>query len=143
MRKKKIMSTIAAALMLFTVTSLSACSSSGGMLQINTSSDHIKSVTAINEVYGDGQKVSAVALEYDSAIDTSKLNTSDFTVEGKTVTKVYANTAAEKADKGVNGQYVIAELDTAITSDSGNGNGNGGGNGQNGNAQQGASQGVR
>jgi len=141
MRKKKIMSTIAAALMLFTATSLSACSSGGGTAKSTPSSDHIKSVTAINEVYGDGQKVSAVALEYDSAIDTSKLNPSDFTVEGKTVTKVYANTSEEKADKGVNGQYVIVELDTAITSDSGNRPGNGGGNGQNGNAEQAAPQG--
>ena len=145
MRKKKIISTIAAALMLFTSTSLSACSSTGGSAKTTPASDHIKSVTAINEVYGDGQKVSAVALEYDSSIDTSKLKTSDFTVEGKTVTKVYANTVAEKSDKGANGQYVIAELDTTITSsDSGNGGngGNGGSNDQNGNAQQGDSQGA-
>ncbi len=112
---------------------------------------HIKSVTAITEVFGDGQKVSAVAVEYDKAIDTSKLKTSDFTVEGKTVTKVYANTAVAKASQGVNGQYVIVELSTAITSNdngsgAGQGNGpgngaNGAGNGQNGNAAQGAAQG--
>lgn len=101
---------------------------------------HIKSVTAINEVFGDGQKVSAVAVEYDSAIDTSKLKSSDFTVENKNVTKVYANTAAEKAYKGVNGQYVIVELDTTIILDTGNGGGNGAGNGQNGNSEQIASQ---
>ncbi|MBP2658083.1 MAG: esterase [Firmicutes bacterium] len=77
----------------------------------------IKSVTAITEVFGDGQKVSAVVLEYDKAIDTSKLKTSDFAVEGKTVTKVYANTAVAKASQGINGQYVIVELSTAITPD--------------------------
>jgi predicted peptidase len=145
---KKIMSTIAAFLMLFMATSLSACSSNGGSAQTTYGSDHIKSVTAINEVFGDGQKVSAVAVEYDSAIDTSKLKTSDFTIEDKTVTKVYANTAAEKADKGVNGQYIIVELDTTITPDTGNGGGSGAsndanrtGNDQKGNAEQGASQG--
>jgi predicted peptidase len=145
---KKIMSTIAAFLMLFMATSLSACSSNGGSAQTTYGSDHIKSVTAINEVFGDGQKVSAVAVEYDSAIDKSKLKTSDFTVKDKTVTKVYANTAAEKADKGVNGQYIIVELDTTITPDIGNAGGSGAsndtnrtGNGQKGNAEQGASQG--
>jgi predicted peptidase len=87
----------------------------------------IKGVTAITEVFGDGQKVSAVVLEYDKAIDTSKLKTSDFAVEGKTVTKVYANTSVAKASQGINGQYVIVELSTAITPDTmmkGNGAGN-------------------
>lgn len=106
------------------------------------SSSHIKEITAINEVFGDGQKVSAVALEYDSTIDTSKLKTSDYTVEGKTVTKVYANTAAVKASQGTNGQYVIVELTTAITPETMmNGNSPGAGNGQNGNNQQGGNQG--
>lgn len=103
---------------------------------------HITSVTAITEVFGDGQKVSAVALEYDAAIDTSKLATSDFSVEGQTVTKVYANTAAEKAVQGANGQYVIVELSTEMASDTAQGNPGGegmqgdggmqGGNGQDG-----------
>lgn len=145
MRNKKIISTIAVALIIFTSTSLSACSSNGGSAKTTPASEHIKSVTAINEVFGDGQKVSAVALEYDSEIDTSKLDTSDFTVEGKTVTKVYANTAAEKSDEGANGKYVIAELDTTITSElenGGNGGDGGGGKDQNGNDQQGDSQGA-
>jgi len=43
MRKKKIMSTIAAALMLFTSTSLSACSSNGVSAKTTPASDHIKS----------------------------------------------------------------------------------------------------
>lgn len=119
-------------------------------MSIKNKHEHIKSVTAITEVFGDGQKVSAVAVEYDKAIDTSKLKTSDFTVEGQTVTKVYANTAAAKASQGVNGQYVIVELSTTIASndngfgvDQGSGSGNGAdgaGNNRNGNAAQGAAQ---
>ncbi|MBP2642950.1 MAG: hypothetical protein H6Q67_837 [Firmicutes bacterium] len=73
---------------------------------------HIKSITAINEVFADGQKVSAVAVEYDKNINTSKLLKSDFTVEGKIVTKVYANTEAAKASQGNDGKYVILELAT-------------------------------
>jgi len=109
----------------------------------DSAANHIKGVTAITEVFGDGQKVSAVAVEYDSPIDTSNLNTSDFTVEGETVMNVYANTEAAKASQGVNGQFVIIELSTAISHDIGNGPGNGTndiGNVQNDIASQGASQ---
>lgn len=79
-------------------------------------SDGVKSVTAITEVYGDGQKVSAVTIEYKGSIDTTKLLTADFACIGKTVTAVYANTVPEKrADKkGVNGPYVIVEFNTSI-----------------------------
>jgi predicted peptidase len=158
MKMKRIFSTLGAFLTLVMVLSLSACSANVGGSKTNDTNaqnGHVKSVTAITEVFGDGQKVSAVAVEYDSAIDTSKLKTSDFTVQGKTVTKVYANTDAAKTSQGVNGKYVIVELSTAIMSDTmtngngpsaGQGNGpgngaNGAGNGQNGNAAQGASQG--
>lgn len=113
--------------MLAMVMGLSGCGSKVGSTQVantSTSAGHIKSTTAITEVFGDGQKVSAVAVKYDSAIDTSKLKTSDFAAKGKTVTKVYANTAMAKASHGVNGQYVIVELSTAITADTGNGAGN-------------------
>ncbi|MFF5299248.1 PHB depolymerase family esterase [Streptomyces sp. NPDC013161] len=70
----------------------------------------MKSATAITEVYGDGQKFIAVAVEYDTEIDTSKLSVSSFKVEGRTVTKVYANTSAAMADQGTDGTYVIVEL---------------------------------
>ncbi|WP_329331296.1 alpha/beta hydrolase-fold protein [Streptomyces sp. NBC_00663] len=67
-------------------------------------------VTAITKVFGDGQKLVAVAVEYDSDIDDSALSTDTFTVTGRTVTKVYANRAAALADRGRDGRYVIVEL---------------------------------
>ena len=70
----------------------------------------MKSATAITKVYGDGQKFIAVAVEYDTEIDTSKLSVSSFKVEGRTVTKVYANSRAAMADRGTDGKYVIVEL---------------------------------
>ncbi|MFE9604608.1 hypothetical protein [Streptomyces hokutonensis] len=70
----------------------------------------MKGATAITQVYGDGQKFIAVAVEYDTAIDTSTLTKTSFTVEGRTVTKVYANTGAALADQGKDGPYVIVEL---------------------------------
>jgi predicted peptidase len=75
--------------------------------------EHVKSVTSITEVFGDGQKVSAVAVEYDAAIANSKLAASAFSVDGKSITRIYANKAAEKAATGIDGRYVILELSTA------------------------------
>lgn len=71
---------------------------------------NIKSVTAITEVFADGQKVTAVAVEYDKEIDNSKLTESTFSVDGRTITKVYANNGAAKAAQGIDGRDVIIEL---------------------------------
>jgi predicted peptidase len=71
---------------------------------------HIKSVTAITEVFNDGQKIIAVAVEYDKDIDNSKLTRSTFLVEGRTITKIYTNNVAAKSAQSVNGKYVIIEL---------------------------------
>lgn len=93
--------------------SLSACTSNGTSVQKGETSpgnEHIKSITAITEVFGDGQKITAVAMEYDKDIDNSKLTQSAFSVSDMTITKVYANNAAEKASQGTNGKYVIIEL---------------------------------
>jgi predicted peptidase len=38
--------------------------------------DHIQSATAIAQVFGDGQKLTAVAVEFDQDIDNSKFLTS-------------------------------------------------------------------
>ncbi|MET7570733.1 PHB depolymerase family esterase [Streptomyces sp. NPDC005492] len=71
---------------------------------------HVRSATAITQVFGDGQKLVAVAVEYDRVIDTSSLSTSTFDVSDRKVTKVYANTKAALAEKGRDGRYVIVEL---------------------------------
>lgn len=76
----------------------------------NGKPEHIKSVTAITEVFGDGQKLTAVAVEYEKKINNAKLTKSTFVVEGRTVTGVYANQTAAKAIQGVNGKYAIIEL---------------------------------
>jgi predicted peptidase len=71
---------------------------------------HIKGATAITEVFGDGQKLTTVAIEYDKSIVSSKLSPSAFSVDGRTITKVYANEAAAKASQGIDGKFVIIEL---------------------------------
>ncbi|WP_329253138.1 hypothetical protein OG223_25815 [Streptomyces sp. NBC_01478] len=62
---------------------------------------HIRSATAITQVYGDGQKLVAVAVEYDTDITGSALSTSPFKVTGRT---------ADLAEHGRDGRYVVVEM---------------------------------
>jgi len=85
-----------------------------------TSAGHIASVTGIGEVYGDGLKLKALAIEMDSPVVSKKLKMTDFDIDVKgntlyasgEVTRIYANTAAEMAGKGRDGNYVIVEFET-------------------------------
>ena len=86
---------------------LAACST---LFAQTAGQQHIRSITVITEVLGDGQKLTAVALEYDKEIDNSKLTPSIFSVEGRTITNVYAATAPVKSTKRTNGKYVLIEL---------------------------------
>jgi predicted peptidase len=74
------------------------------------SGEHVRGVTAITQVFGDGQKLVAVAVQYDRDIANATLSTSTFGVTGRTVTKVYANRTAELAEHGKDGRFVIVEL---------------------------------
>lgn len=65
---------------------------------------------ALTEVFGDGMKLTAVALRYDRDIGTTRLVPSTYAVEGRSVTRVYANTAPAVAPAGNDGPYVIIEL---------------------------------
>jgi predicted peptidase len=78
--------------------------------EARTSTGRIRGATAITKVFGDGQKLTAVAVEYDQDIDSSSLSTSTFAVADRTVTTVYANRTAELAERGRDGRYVIVEL---------------------------------
>lgn len=76
----------------------------------DAATSHVKSATAITQVFGTGQRLTAVAVEYDQAIDNSKLSLKSFSVKDRTVTKVYANSAATPAPNGTNGNFVIIEV---------------------------------
>ena len=76
--------------------------------------EHIQSVTAISRVLGDGRKVATVILEYDAPISNKSLSLNSYQVEGKEVTRIYANTTPERAEKGVNGFYVVIEVKAEV-----------------------------
>lgn len=77
-------------------------------------------VTVITEVFGDGQKPSAAALEYPTAIDVSSLSADDFIVENQTITEVYTNSEAALTDSSTEGNYVILKFayENSVSADS-------------------------
>lgn len=71
---------------------------------------HIRTLTAITQVFGEGQKLVAVAVEYDAVISRHGLSTTTFAVADRTVTAVYPNSEPRIAASGRDGRYVIVEL---------------------------------
>jgi len=91
----------------------------------------IKKVVAITEIFGDGQQVTAVALQYDAVMDGNTIPadaysvkelvpaqyrggrgvTGDYVTEERSVSRVYTNDEPAKASVGVKGDWVIVELE--------------------------------
>ncbi|WP_406457340.1 alpha/beta hydrolase-fold protein [Streptomyces sp. NBC_01622] len=100
----------AGALVVFAGASPSSAQEASGTGAPASDGDHVKGLTAITQVFGAGQKLVAVAVEYDREIDGRTLSTSTFTVTDRTVTKVYTNRSADLAERARYGRYVIVEL---------------------------------
>ena len=72
---------------------------------------HVKGAMAIGEVFGSGEKITTVVLEgSDRDIGNSNLSSSAFSVKDRAIAKVYANQEAARASQGVNGRFVVIEL---------------------------------
>jgi len=71
---------------------------------------HIKNITAVTEVFGTGQKLTGIVVEYNVDIKNDSLKNTVYNVADRTITRVYTNNKAEKSAKGKNGKYVIIEL---------------------------------
>ena len=72
-------------------------------------SNHVVSVTAITKVFADGQKLVAVAVEYDATIKGAHLTKVTFQVANRTVVGVHT-AASPSAGRSKTGRYVIVEL---------------------------------
>ena len=71
-----------------------------------------KMVYAITQVYGNGGRICAVAIEFNETIDGDTVDMDTFSVDGRTVTRVYLNTEAALSEEGTeDGNFVILELD--------------------------------
>ena len=71
---------------------------------------YVLGATAITQIFGDGQRLVAVAIEYDRPVDTAALAPALYAVEGRTITRAYANATAESLAESTRGLFVILEL---------------------------------
>lgn len=69
----------------------------------------IEKVTVITDVFGDGEKPSQVVLQYPRAMTAKNLSTADYTVAGRTISKVTTSSQDRTAD-GKDGRYVFLDL---------------------------------
>ncbi|MFV0360841.1 hypothetical protein [Tropicimonas sp.] len=72
---------------------------------------HVLSATAITQVFGTGQRLTAVAIAYDRPVANASVAAGDFAVDGRTVMRAYARPSPEPAPDGADGAFVIVELD--------------------------------
>ena len=70
----------------------------------------IKGATAITQVFGDGVRLTAVAVAYDEPVKSIGMSPASYSVEGRTVTSVFTSTSANPADRADEGQFVIISL---------------------------------
>lgn len=73
------------------------------------------SVKSVREVYGDGAKVSFIAIQYKNPIDISSVTDRSYSVDGKTVSRIYVNDNPEKSQQPKSGDYVIIELKNIVS----------------------------
>lgn len=69
-----------------------------------------KAATAITEVFGDGIRLTAVAIEYGRSIKGADLTADSFSVEGRTVIGAIVSTSTDPADQSDEGNFVILTL---------------------------------
>ena len=70
----------------------------------------IRSVTSVTEVFGTGQQITHIILEFNEKVVNSQMTKNTFTVSDRTVEKIYSNTRPEKTDIVKDGRFVIIEL---------------------------------
>ncbi|ODT07634.1 MAG: hypothetical protein ABS35_44780 [Kaistia sp. SCN 65-12] len=71
---------------------------------------YILGATAITQVFGAGQRLVAIALKHDRQVDPAALDPTLYSVEDRTVTRVYTSASPVQAADGTEGVYVIVEL---------------------------------
>ena len=70
----------------------------------------IRSVTSVTEVFGTGQQITHIILEFNEKVVNSQLTKNTFTVSDRTVEKIYSNDRPERTDIVKDGRFVIIEL---------------------------------
>ena len=67
-------------------------------------------VSAIAETLEEGEKLTALAIEYSESFKAGAAARTSFSVQGRDVTRVYVNKTGNKGDVGTEGNFIIVEL---------------------------------
>lgn len=70
----------------------------------------ITACTAIAEVTGDGEHVADVVVQYDQPLTASSVSTDDYRVPGRSIEKVYTQSAIRPSAAESSGNYVVLQL---------------------------------
>ena len=73
--------------------------------------EHVKSIAALSEPFGDGQRIAAAVIEYDDELAGAELPAAQWEVSGRNIKRVYTSAVPDVSEKAEPGRYVIAELD--------------------------------
>ena len=71
----------------------------------------VRKVYTVNHIYGDGQKVSNVIVEYNTAISADSLTLDTFEVKDRTITAVHTNDECDVTEENTDGNYVVLDLE--------------------------------
>ncbi|WP_435945496.1 PHB depolymerase family esterase [Dryocola sp. BD586] len=71
---------------------------------------HVRSATAVTQVFGDGIRLAAVAVEYDAPVRGAELSVAGFRVKDRTVTGAFTSASADPRDRAAMGRFVIVTL---------------------------------
>ncbi|MDO4911192.1 MAG: PHB depolymerase family esterase [Corynebacterium sp.] len=80
-----------------------------------TSVSGATNATAIAQVFGEGRRLTGVALEYPSTFTAAEVPTTGLAVGDRTIVKAYTNASPDLADSPAAGNYIIIELDAEDT----------------------------
>jgi predicted peptidase len=96
--------------LLAAATGSAAALASGAPARAEDWPGNVRGVTAIAEVFGNGQRLTGCAIEYDQEIDAARLSPTAFSVADRTITGIAANIEAAPAIDSRNGRFVVLSL---------------------------------
>lgn len=71
---------------------------------------YILGATAVTQVYGDGQRLTGIAIEQDRPVDPASLDPSLYRVDGRTIVRVSASDRATPRGSRTGGGYIVIDL---------------------------------
>lgn len=98
---------------------LVACQSTSTSSSTTSTESAIQNIYTISDTYGDGQKITAVAVEFPNAVDETSIDVESFEVKNRKIVSVHTSHTASATSQSTEGKYVLLtlEIQSAILDD--------------------------